>query len=67
MRRFRFLLWVLVTLAACEPLAPEVTQQVIVITNTPTAEIPVVTQTAVFCKLRPDSFSCHANPYTASY
>lgn len=48
MRRFRFVLWMLVILAACEPLAPEVTQQVIVITSTPTAEIPVVTQTAVF-------------------
>lgn len=55
MLRKLLLLTLLAWMAACEPLAPEVTQQVIVITNTPTAisELPIVTQTAVFANSVP--------------
>lgn len=49
LRKILILIVVILLIAACEPLAPEVTQQVIIITNTPTqtAEVPIVTQTAV--------------------
>lgn len=53
-KRLIFLSIIFLLMAACEPLAPEVTQQVIVITNTPTPQsaAPIVTQTAAIVPTR---------------